>query len=352
MKIVLLSFTPRSWTGGVNRWVNDFIRGFPEAVHYSWFDVLPSVEGKDDNSIPEWDKANVLSMWLHTTKKISRDDIIIGDGFWGTGLVELGYKNVISVSHGIWSHLTSEDVEQGKLPEFPYHHAAQVKFRKEHVKKGGRLVAVSDFIATEMRKQWGFSSYVINNAIDLTQYRPVLPWLYRDDHATPDGRAPLIIHGVNDKGNENKGWKHIELLKERIPYAEILSLDEAHVRYSDGHYSKADVLSQADLVVIPSGYEGNSYFCLETLACNVPVVAYNVGLMYRAWGSKDSLNLGLILDRNNRSPQVTVNGVKAFLADPWKTSPRDWVSRYSIEKFHEEWRDYLSREFKYDSSQS
>lgn len=337
-RIVTISFTPLDASGGVPRWNRDFKSGFPEGAvtHYSWWDALPAVGGKDDHNVPEWDKARVLNQYLIWSKKISKDDIIIVDGFWGLGLEE--FPNVISVAHGIWSHQTLEDVEQGKLPDFPLHHSVQVDYRKKHVARGGKIVSVSDFIATEIRKQWSLPSFVINNAIDLSVFSSDLRLQNWCDEK-------LVIHGVNDPGNENKGWKHVKHLIDS-PFdfpADILSLDEAHKKYK--FKSKPEALANADLVVIPSAYEGNSYFCLEALASNVPVIAYNVGLMYKAWGSRDCLDVGTILDRSLRSPEVTRNAVSSFLKEPHEVNPRRWVSQFSVDNFHEEWRQYLAREF-------
>lgn len=325
-RVVLITFTPKDWSGGVNRWVRDFMGGYENSVHFSAADI----PGWRPGMCHEWDAAKALNTYLRVSKKISKEDVIIVDGFWGLGLED--FPRVVSVAHGIWSHLTLEDVEQGKPLDNPVHHAIQVEYRKKHLERGGKIVAVSDFISTEMRRQWGFTSKVINNAIDLEAFKPV-----QKNH-----QGKLVIHGVNDPGNENKGWKHIKHLKENLDCS-ILSLDEAHAQL--GRATKAETLAEADLVVIPSAYEGNSYFCLETLACDVPVVAYNVGLMYRAWGDKAIMDLGVILDRQQRSPEYTCKAVKEFLDNPHSVAPRKWVSKYSVQNFQTEWREYVGREF-------
>jgi glycosyltransferase involved in cell wall biosynthesis len=288
--------------------------------------------------VHEWDAARALSSYLRSKKLVDRDDVIVGDGFWATGFED--FPNVISVCHGIYSHLTLEDVQQGKTPDMPMHHAHQVGFRKRFLASGGKLVAVSDFIATEMRKQWGFPSRVVNNGIDLDEWRPV------SDRARWDPRKKLVIHGVNDSGNTNKGGDHILFLKERLENVRVLSLDEAA---DESGLDKREVLSLADLVVIPSAYEGNSYFTLEALACDVPVVAYNVGLMYSAWGDRDGLDVGSLMNRQMRSPELTYQTVKQFLWDPHDVAPRKWVSKYSIEEFGRQWREYVEELDRWES---
>ena len=166
MAIILISFTPLDASGGVPRFNRDFIAGFPEAKHYSWWDVINKY---GDSNLPEWEKAKVLNRMLLQEKKILPNDIVIVDSFWGLGLEQ--HKNVVSIQHGNWSHTTFDDVKAGILPEFPYHHAVQLKYRKEHIKRNGRLVAVSEFISDQCKLQWNMDISVINNAIDVNKFK-------------------------------------------------------------------------------------------------------------------------------------------------------------------------------------
>lgn len=328
MNLVLTSFTPATASGGVPRWNRDLIAAFPEGTvkHYSWSDVIKT---NNDVSLPEWNKANILNQWLIWSKKISKDDIILTDGFWGLGLED--FPNVVSICHGNWSHTTKSDVEKGIPPEFPQHNTVQVEYRKKHLARGGRLVAVSDFIADQCKLQWELEMPVINNGIDLNKFKPA-------DYRVSRKR-PVIVHGVT---NSNKGYDHIKLLEKSLD-ADLVLLDDAARFFGVPKYR---ALAQADLVVIPSAHEGNSYFCLEALACDVPVVAYNVGLLYKAWN--DQAPLGRLFSREARSPELFMNSVKYFLDSNRESlylRPRQWVSQFSLENFQNQWKEYLKKEF-------
>jgi glycosyltransferase involved in cell wall biosynthesis len=286
--------------------------------------------------LPEWERARTLNHYLIQSKKIRPTDVVIADGFWADGLQHL--ENAISHSHGIWSHLTKEDVEAGKQPDMPYHHAAQVAFRRRWVDLGKHITAVSDFIANEMERQWGFKvDRVINNGVDTEVFRPT------DRDTGLDGL--LIIHGVNDRGNVNKGWDHISLLKNSISEANVLSLDEAQALLGrhDESWTKAQVLAAADIVVHPSGYEGNSMFVAESLACGVPFVGYDVGFV---WTVRKRRGLQA-MPREKRSPELTVETVKMVIEKPDLLPVMGDVSRevaeeyLSIEKFRQGWRQYV-----------
>lgn len=332
--IVLISFTSLNAGGGVPRWNRDFVSGFPGTKHFSWDDVPRAPVG----ALNEWDAAFTLNMWLHLNKKVSREDIIISDGFWGERLSDLGY-NVISVAHGIWSHLTKDDVDAGKQPEFPTHNSIQVKHRRDHLARGGKIVAVSDFISDQMKLQWGFNSHVINNAVDLDKFKGSPQKISHGKFF--DGR--IVIHGVT---TANKGFDHIEAVKQALPDDKVLLLDEAAEFLK---LPKYEALANADLVVQPSAYEGNSYFILETLACDVPIVAYNVGLLYRiseiARANGIQACLGGLIDRKYRSSQETAKVTKWILdsvsRDKSVYNPREVASLFSIQRFHEQWREYL-----------
>lgn len=342
MGIILTSFTGHKASGGVPRWVRDFMKGFSEAKSYCWQDLLDVMKPTRNVStdMPEWTKADILNNWLVNTGRRKPEDIIIGDGWWAGRYYP---DRTISVCHGIWSHLIKEEADVGLPPDNPYHHREQVSYRD---KSGAKLVAVSQFIQHQMDIQFGFKSEVINNAIDLEKFKPV------DFDKTRD--RPLIVHGVNDRGNKNKGWDHIQHLIDNVD-ATVLSLDEVHQKYGTSP-NKYETLAIADLVVIPSGYEGNSYFALETLSCNIPIVAYDVGLFYELKksfaGSQRFIGVqGVVMDRQKRSKEMTLTSVQRFLGLEDKEDgfipPRDIAGEYSIQNFHRQWKEYLKKEFDY-----
>ena len=326
MRIVLTSFTSKDSPGGVPRWVRHFMSDIP-SVHYSWDDV---VREHGDSSLPEWEKAKILNGWLTSTGKIRPDDVIIVDGFWGLALED--HKNVVSVAHGNWSHTTKDDVDAGMQPEFPMHQAVQLDYRRRHLARGGRIVAVSEFIAHQCKLQWGMEMPVIENGIELDVYVPTrkLP-----------RKRPLVVHGVTTK---NKGIDHVEAMVEMLD-ADVMLLDDVA---REMNLKKPAALAQADVIVVPSYHEGNSYFVVEGLSCDVPIVCYDVGLMWTA--KRSSANIGWIVDRRDRNPERFARIVKEVLEmEDKRFEPREWVSQFSVERFIERWKGYLQQEFSIDA---
>ncbi len=334
-RIVTISFTPLDAPGGVPQFNRDLHAAFPdrEVVHYSWWDFPWYIEV--DNQL-EWEKARTLNHYLINSRKLLPTDVVIGDGFWVDGLQHLKYA--VSHSHGIWSHLTKADVDAGKKPENPFHHAAQVAFRQSWLGFGKHMTAVSEFIYKQMEYQWGFKAdRVINNGVDTDLFVPTTKRFPR--------HKPIIVHGVNDRNNTNKGWDHIAELKLRADtdpemICEVLSLDEMIEKYGG---PKEWALSQANMVVHPSGYEGNSMFVAESLACGLPIVGYEVGALY----SPEASLCGVTIERSRRSPATTVEVTKWLLNRPdfltcAATEARKFaIAELSKTAFNRNWREYV-----------
>lgn len=341
--IVLLSYTPLDSPGGVPRWCRDFIAGFPGTRHYSWWDCAQA-NGIDPDSqyIPEWEKAKLLTRFLKARGHIGINDIVIGDNWWVDGLETR--ERTISVAHGNWSHTTLEDVQAGIPPEFPAHAYQQLAWRKRYTEAGRKIVTVSDFIGYEMKRQWGFESTVINNGIDLEKFKPLpVPRSKLKNDTYVQDRRPLIIHFTT---TANKGLDHIEAIKKSVD-ADVWLLDEAADKMQMQKYK---TLAAADLVVHPSVHEGNSYAILETLACDVPVVAYGVGLLWKF--QQQQVPVGYLHWRDKgKDIDSFVTSVKCAL-DGLKLGEK-FICReniklgYTIQHFHDAWRKYLNDEFGY-----
>lgn len=353
-RLITVSYTGLDAAGGVPRFNRDLHSAFNdrECRHFCWADH-PYRHEIDSRGETEWGRARLLNEYLVGARLIRSDDVIVADGFWTSGLEHIPLA--VSHSHGIWSHLTYEDVMAGRQPDMPLHHAAQVTFRQQWRSRLRKpMTAVSDFIAAQMRLQWNLDvDAVIGNGVDIELYRPnPSAGLNAACHGWRVGARPLILHGVNDRGNANKGWDHIELLRSQLD-ADVMSLDDAWHEYctvTNTMWTKAQVLADATMFVHPSGYEGNSYMVAEALACGLPFVGYDVGLMWSLQGMSD--RFGVIIDRKRRCPVETLNAVIRVLdciqqlwgGSLWmRHSAREIAVQYaSISMFNDSWRQYIS----------
>jgi len=341
-RIVTISFTTLDAPGGVPKFNRDLHAAFPdrETIHFSWWDFPWSIEMEH---LPEWEKARTLNHYLVSSRKLLPTDVVIADGFWADGLQHM--KLAVSHSHGIWSHLTKEDTDAGKAPDMPYHHAAQVNFRRRWTDLKKHITAVSDFIAVQMELQWGFKvDKIINNGVDTNIYRPLAPVDYSDEKYEVrefiKRDKPIVVHGVNDKGNINKGWDHIQALIDDGSM-DVCSLDELAAKLN---MSKPDAMAQATIMVHPSGYEGNSMFVAEAMACGIPIVGYDVGFLYKV---RDNGFVGYIIPRSERRPEVTLVAAKQLTGHApgryfCSASVRSLALKHlSLDVFKKNWREYV-----------
>lgn len=328
MRLVTVSYTGLDAGGGVPAFNRMLHSACPDMdpVHFCWTDLSGHAESPHSS---EWERAAVLNAYLVRSRSINPDDLVVADGFWANGLGRV--PGAISVCHGIWSHLTAEDVAAGKSPDMPLHHAAQLAFRRSWMGAGRRTAAVSNFIAEQMRLQWGLVvDTVIGNAVDLDLFRPPATAM--------DRLRPVVVHGINDRTNLNKGWDHVERLQGSID-ADVVSLDELCIATG---LPKHQALAHADLLVHPSGFEGHSVLLCEALACGVPVVCYDVGYAQ----DLRQAGVGTVMDRRLRSPEATLAGVLACLASDRGTASARCRSLAELElgtdTFERRWRAFLA----------
>lgn len=311
MRLITISYTGLNAGGGVPAFNRMLHSACPDVspIHFCWDDMPLHMRSRH---VSEWDRAAALNLHLTRSGLIHSDDLVVADGFWAAGLESI--PSAVSVCHGIWSHLTYEDVLVGKQPDMPHHHAAQLAFRRSWMGAGRRTTAVSNFIADQMRLQWGLIvDAVIGNAVDTELFRPPDVWMGRE--------RTIVVHGVNDRANLNKGWDHIEDLEylNSSRFCDVVSLDE--LVHATG-LPKHQALAQADVLVHPSGFEGHSVLLCEALACGVPIICYDVGfaqdlrsnsghrttvhpLVVREGLVRELCDYGMIQDRRVRAPIMT-----------------------------------------------
>lgn len=318
---------PRQLPGGVTRWVNDFIAAFPDrdVVHFSVDDLFSRFGNRN---MAEWEAAAILGQWLRQKGMVTQNDAFIVDGFWGLGIPP--GPNVVSVCHGTWARRVKADLDRGIPPEFPQQMDVQKSYWDGLVSAGGKIVAVSEFAQEDLRTTWNMPSETINNAIDGKVFSP-RPRLYRE--------RPIIIHGVTSKV---KSIDHIHHLKRALPNVDIFLLDEAAEKLKMPKY---EALAQADVVAIPSHYEGNSYFTLEALSVGAPIVCYDVGMPWWAYRNGWEHKVGKIIPYKDFSSEAFCQAVRDVLSEPKDNmQPRELASLFTPERFRSEWKSFLDKQ--------
>ena len=149
-------------------------------------------------------------------------------------------------------------------------------------------IAVSETIKQEVQKEYRLAAVVVNNGIDTSHFKKsadslVLKKRYGIPHDRPvglfAGRADFFIKGLDKLTEIISRMPEVFWLLVVGGDTARLALPANNVRIiKDVPYEQMPALySVADFALYLSRYEGNAYYLLEALACEVPVIATPAG---------------------------------------------------------------------------
>ncbi|WP_267639838.1 glycosyltransferase family 4 protein [Haloarchaeobius amylolyticus] len=157
------------------------------------------------------------------------------------------------------------------------------------------IVTPSTWLAEEARRSSLFGDRrieVIPNALDTKTYRPRDPSLGRDFFGLPSDKRLVLFGAVDPMGDHRKGadllQEALQSLSGDVDDVELVVFgakepSEApdfgfptnYVGYLHDDPSLVMLYSAADVMVVPSRYEGFGQTVSESLACGTPVVAFD-----------------------------------------------------------------------------
>ena len=157
------------------------------------------------------------------------------------------------------------------------------------------LVAPCTWLAEQARRSSLFGDRrveVIPNAIDTDLYRPRDPQLGRDFFDLPDDKRLVLFGAVDPMGDYRKGadllQEALQSLSGGLEDVELVVFGATepadppdfgfpthYVGYLHDDPSLVLLYSAADVMVVPSRYEGFGQTVSESLACGTPVVAFD-----------------------------------------------------------------------------
>ena len=163
------------------------------------------------------------------------------------------------------------------------------------------FVSPSEFLAKEFQKV-SFSHNqniaVINNGVDTGIFKKLNKINARTELGLKNGKKYILFGAVNILENKIKGgrflkslFKDIEdyLLTKNIglvsfgsqnPFPQfnlVNSIEQIFLGYVKDERKMVKILSSSDIMLVPSFFENYPFVVMESLACSVPVVAFNTG---------------------------------------------------------------------------
>jgi glycosyltransferase involved in cell wall biosynthesis len=169
--------------------------------------------------------------------------------------------------------------------------------KRRHWQQKHLLVTPSQWLAQCVQQsallgEWPVT--VVPNAIDTDCWRPFEKAFARELFNLPQG-VPLVLFGAIGGGSDpRKGFDLLKMalehLRNEIPGLELVMFGQGHPNPSNGlgfptHYtghlhddqSMRALYSAADVFVLPSRQDNLPNTGLESLACGVPIVAFDTG---------------------------------------------------------------------------
>lgn len=246
--------------------------------------------------------------------KKNQYDILIADGhFAGMGLPQ---QKKISVAHGILHEFLVRN--KGNIQD-PWNRLQLETWKDPSIITVAVAPSVDKYLYKYINKH---AHAVILTGIDINEFQP---------NEFSRSTDQLVIHAANDfnKTSFSKLDEIISLNKKlntfKFSYLNATTGQES-LKYNTGRY-----------FLQPSNYEGNSYALLEAMACNLPIVASNVGLLEDI----DASLLGKVIPWTSTAEQF-LNALHEVSFNYDKYKPREYILEYAtFDKFKNSWESLL-----------
>lgn len=165
-----------------------------------------------------------------------------------------------------------------------------------YIKLNLTVVATSNWIANCAKESSLFKGKrieVIPNLIDINKYKIISKKVCRNILGLPGNKTLILFGAINALKDKRKGFHYLKealnKLKKNIDFELVIFGAEKYnnacdygfkthfLGYLFDDYSLMMVYNAADLFVFPSKKESFGNVAIESLACGIPVVAFNIG---------------------------------------------------------------------------
>lgn len=231
------------------------------------------------------DRAIVFSRYVKQFQELFDTDFIIADDCCATFTEEP--KNLITVAQNPYSDI-AEKIYTKDSPQYFEFGEFYTTLQKQQFKKSKKIVAVSNYMK-EYCKKLGFEAEVIPNGVDTIKFCPKDKYALRDKYGIPKDKKvgvwvgsfhPLKYVFIPEiiKKFKDVFWvlclKHETNYKPKLPNVKILQ--------NIPHDVMPEVYNLADFYLSTSPVESCGLAAIESMACDIPIIATKTGYFWDA----------------------------------------------------------------------
>ncbi len=336
--------------GGIRAYshmLGDTLRDAGHKVSYLNFNTLHSPIYKSPTS--GWrELALTYLLGTYADYLSTRFDLIIGNGYYGA----FCNHTSLTIYHFVYPSYTKH------LGETPIKDIIGGLLEKK-AGKNRLQVAVSQFLAEEVKRYYGYSPIVVPNGVDTHTFHEIenKEHLWNKWKVNPDKPVVAFI----GRWNKRKGADVVEYVAANMSHVQFIAvvgygkvdtdLPNISVFNSLSHNEINEIYNIADIVLYPSRYEPFGYVTAEGWAAGTPVITTNMGLGYEI--ARIPVFQPFIIKDINMIKEQTLESVKWYLSlsdkerdDIRQEGGRYIRQHYSIERWQKQMKkiiDYLLR---------
>jgi len=290
----------------------------------------------------EAEASHIMDRYCHQYMNLFPKTFIISNA----GITNFWYKNpnTINVFNDPYHDIVAKLTKLSFYGATTYNKYGQicVRMQQESAMCAKRNIAVSEFMANEMRKL-GIGTDVIEHGVNLEIFRPMDKAELRKKYGIPEGMTVAVwskdfhpVAGFHILSNLIKKRKDIfwvlnfkteQKYRPKSKNAKIIQPVEREIM--------PEIYNLGDFLINPSATESFGLVPLEAMACGIPCILNNTGFVWES-GVKDGINkrpYGMLVSEWNE--KAYEDAIEMLQGE--RFSPRSHAEKYGMKRWRKEW---------------
>lgn len=337
MKVLLTLESSERVKAGVEVFTDHLKRALPD-LEIIDYEKAARYVGPSANFAPLKEPLKSLAIAKYLKKSGIQPEIIFANNLHAWPLKK-NKTPIVTIFHGTFASFAEEAMQKPSLnylrTRFIYSF-----FERTSGKNANVCIANSAFTAQLMKKDYGLDARVIYNAIDTEMFKSLSKAKARLKLGWGNEKVVLFV----GRPDYTKGFDVVEDVARMMPDIKFVSIlfprNESKLQNHKTlealkHSELPMYYSAADVLLYPSRFEGFGFVPLEALACNLPVVASNTGVL-------TELDINGLTKINGFHPMVYAEAIRNILeTEKPINSHNEIAENFSLLKFSRNYKQLV-----------